>query len=220
MDFTLSSAFNILLHLNLYVSALVNDYPTLAYFILMLIIFAETGLVVAFFLPGDSLLFATGIVFAAAGRSILPLILLLTLAAFLGDNSNYWIGRLFGRKLFVRFPKILKWEYLEATERFYVKHGKKAILMARYLPFFRTFVPFVGGLSRMFYPTYLLFSLMSAAIWVNLLLLTSYYFGNISFIARNFSLVIIIILFISAVPALYHFLKEYKSKKAKSQSAS
>ncbi len=163
----LSSIIDVLLHLNLYVGELVNQYHIYAYLILMLIIFAETGLVVALFLPGDSLLFATGIVFAAAGHPILPIILLLILAAFLGDNTNYWIGRLLGRKLFVTFPRIFKCEYLEATERFYRKHGVKAILFARYLPFFRTFVPFFGGLSKMNYFIYLAFSLVSAAIWVN-----------------------------------------------------
>lgn len=210
MSLSFNSLIDMLLHLNLYVGMLVNEYHTLAYLILMLVIFCETGLVVALFLPGDSLLFATGIVFAAAGRPIWPAIILLIIAAFLGDNCNYWIGRKFGRKLFVKFPRLFKLEYLEATERFYVKHGVKAILLARYLPFFRTFVPFFGGLSRMRYFIYLAFSFISAVIWVNLLLLSSYYFGNIPLIAQHFSLVILAIIVISAVPGIYHFLKEHK----------
>lgn len=215
MSFTLTSIVDVILNLNLYVGALVNQYHTTAYFILMLVIFCETGLVVALFLPGDSLLFATGIVFAAANHPIWPIILLLILAAFLGDNTNYWIGRKLGRKLFAKFPKFFKEEYLNATVRFYAKYGVKAILLARYLPFFRTFVPFFGGLSRMYYPIYMLFSLLSAAIWVNLLLLSSYYFGNIPMIRNNFSLVILGIILISAIPAVYHFLKERKARHAK-----
>ncbi len=207
---SLSSLFDVLLHLNLYVEDLINQYHAWAYVILMLVIFCETGLVIALFLPGDSLLFATGIVFAAAHHPIWPIIFLLIFAAFLGDNSNYWIGRKLGRKLFVRYPKFFKVEYLEATERFYVRHGTKAILFARYLPFFRTFVPFFGGMSRMYYPRYLCFSFLSAIIWVNLLLLTSYYFGNIPVIRNHFSLAILAIIIISGIPGIYHFLKEHK----------
>ena len=210
---TLSSIADVILHLNLYVGALVNEYHIWAYALIMLIIFCETGLVVALFLPGDSLLFATGIVFAATGRPIWPLIILLVLSAFAGDNCNYWIGRRLGRKLFVRYPRFFKLEYLEATERFYLRYGVKAILLARYLPFFRTFVPFFGGLSKMPYPTYLLFSFLSACIWVNLLLLTSYYFGNIPFIEKHFSIVILAIIVISGTPALYHLIKQRRLKK-------
>lgn len=209
---SINSIINIILHLNLYIGQLVDQYHAYAYIILMLIIFCETGLVVACFLPGDSLLFATGIVFAAAKLPILPIVIALIIAAFLGDNSNYWIGRKLGRKLFVRFPKFLKMEYLESTERFYVRHGVKAILLARYLPFFRTFVPFFGGLSKMYYPTYLLFSFISAVIWVNLLLLTSYYFGNIPIVQKNFSLAILAIIVISVIPAAYHFIQEKKRR--------
>lgn len=207
---SLSSIIDVVLHLNLYIGQLVDQYHGYAYVILMLIVFCETGLVVTCFLPGDSLLFATGIVFAAGGLPIWPIIVALIVAAFLGDNSNYWIGRKLGRKLFVRFPRFFKMEYLEATERFYVRHGVKAVLLARYLPFFRTFVPFFGGLSRMYYPTYLLFSFISAVIWVNLLLLTSYYFGNIPIVQNNFSLVILAIILISVIPAAIHFIQERK----------
>lgn len=210
---TLATLIDVVLHLNLYVGKLIQEYHGYAYLILMLIIFCETGVVVALFLPGDSLLFATGLFFAATHLSIWPIILLLILAAFLGDNSNYWIGRLLGRKLFVRFPRFFKWEYLEITEKFYRKHGAKAILFARYLPFLRTFVPFFGGLSKMYYPKYLILSFISAAIWVNILVLISYYFGNIPFVQNNFSAVILLIIIVSSLPAVYHFIKFRMMKK-------
>lgn len=212
-----SSLTDVLLHLNLYVGELINQYHGYAYLILMLIIFCETGLIVALFLPGDSLLFATGLFFAASDHSIWPIIWLLVLAAFLGDNSNYWIGRLFGRKLFVAFPNVFKEKYLVATEGFYQRHGAKAILFARYLPFFRTFIPFFGGVSKMHYGLYMALSLLSAIIWVNLLVLLSYYFGNIPFVQNNFSLVIVIIILISITPAIYHFIQGRLAKRRRNK---
>ncbi|MCX7122330.1 MAG: VTT domain-containing protein, partial [Gammaproteobacteria bacterium] len=184
-----------------------DQYHQYAYMILMLIIFCETGLVVMPFLPGDSLIFATGLAFATTHRPIWILIILLIVAAALGDNCNYGLGRCFGRKLFVNFPRIFKWEYLEKTEFFYAKHGPIAIILARFIPMLRTFIPFFAGLSKMRYASYLFFSILSASFWVCLLGLSSFYFGQIPFVQNHFSLVILLIIIASLIPTLFAFLR-------------
>ena len=204
---TLANLIHIILHLNLYVGTLLDQYHYYAYLILMLIIFCETGLVVTPFLPGDSLIFAAGLAFSNTQRPISTLIILLIIAAVLGDNCNYTLGRCFGRKLFVNFPRIFKWEYLEKTEFFYAKHGPTAIIMARFIPMLRTFIPFFAGLSKMRYTLYLFFSIMSATLWVCLLGLSSYYFGHIPFIQDHFSIVILLIIIASLIPTVFAFIK-------------
>ncbi len=205
---TLAELIHILLHLNLYVGALLDQYHHTAYLILMLIIFCETGLVVTPFLPGDSLIFAAGLAFANSHRPLWVLLALMIAAAVLGDNCNYMIGRCFGRKLFVRYPRVFKWEYLEKTEFFYAKYGPLAIVMARFLPLLRTFVPFFAGLSKMRYPLYLFFSIMSASLWISLLGISSYYFGQVPLVQNHFSLVILLIIVVSLLPATFAFIKK------------
>ncbi len=204
---TFMSLFHIILHLDLYVGALFKDQGLWAYGILMLIIFCETGLVVAPFLPGDSLLFATGMVLAATGQPFAWAWILLILSAFAGDNVNYWIGRCFGRKLFERFPRVLKKDYLTVTEIFYQRYGCGAIVLARFVPLCRTMVPFFGGLSKMSYPIYIFFSIISACFWVSLLLLSSYYLGTIPLIKNNFSKVILCVIAISLLPGVISYIK-------------
>ena len=204
---TLASVIHIILNLNIYVGALLDQYHYYAYLILMAIIFCETGLVVTPFLPGDSLIFAAGLAFANTDRPIFILLLLLIVAAVLGDNCNYALGRCFGRKLFVHFPRVFKFKYLEKTEFFYAKHGPTAIILARFIPMLRTFIPFFAGLSKMHYGVYLFFSILSACLWVGLLGLSSYYFGQIPFVQNHFSIVILLIIIASLVPTLFAFIK-------------
>ena len=211
---TLSAVIDIVLHLNLYVGALLDQYGSIMYPVLMLIIFAETGLVVTPFLPGDSLLFATGLAVSTSSHNIYILVALTITAAFLGDNTNYWIGRCFGRKLFVAYPRIFKWKYLEKTEHFYAKYGSTAIVMARFVPLMRTFIPFFAGLSKMRYSQYLLFSIMSAALWVCLLTLSGYYFGNVPFVQKHFSLVIFSLILVSLIPTLFAVVGQLRAKRS------
>jgi membrane-associated protein len=211
---TLSSLIDIVLHLNLYVGTLLDQYGSIMYPVLMLIIFAETGLVITPFLPGDSLLFATGLAVSTSTHNIFILVILTILSAFLGDNTNYWIGRFFGRKLFVAYPRIFKWEYLEKTEHFYGKYGPTAIILARFVPLMRTFIPFFAGLSQMYYARYLFFSLMSASLWVCLLTLSGYYFGNVPFVQNHFSLVILGLIIVSLAPTFCALLAQLRKKGA------
>ncbi len=211
---TLNAVIDIVLHLNLYVGTLLDQYGSIMYPLLMLIIFSETGLVIAPFLPGDSLLFATGLAMSTSTHNIYILVVLIITAAFLGDNTNYWIGRLFGRKLFVAYPRVFKWEYLEKTEHFYAKYGPTAIVMARFVPLMRTFIPFFAGLSKMVYSHYLLFSIMSATLWVCLLTLSGYYFGNVPFVQNHFSLVILGLIVVSLIPTMCAILAQLRKKSA------
>ena len=213
-----SEVLDVLLHLNLYIGLLLDQYHIYAYLILMAVIFCETGLVVTPFLPGDSLLFASGLVFSTSNHhNIFTLVILLIVAAFFGDNSNYWIGRLLGRRLFERCSRVFKPEYLYISEEFYRRHGVMAIIFARFFPLLRTFVPFFAGLSRMGYQKYFSFSFLSACLWVSLFTLTGYYFGNIPWVQNNFSLVISLVILISMIPVVVEVIKHFCLKKAHKQ---
>lgn len=213
--FNIHELIHIVLHLNLYVGQLVEKYHLFTCFILMLIIFCETGLVVTPFLPGDSLLFASGLVFSTTPYNIFLIIALFIIAAFFGDNTNYWIGRLLGRRICRRYPRIFKPDYLHMTENFYHKYGVMAIIFARFLPLFRTFIPFFAGLSAMHYRKFLLASLCSATLWVSIFTLAGYYFGTVRWVQDNFSLVISMIIIISMIPAVYKFITHHFGKKSK-----
>jgi membrane-associated protein len=206
---------HVVLHLNLYVGQLVEQYHLFTCAILMAIIFCETGLVVTPFLPGDSLLFASGLVFSTTDYNIFLIIILFILAAFAGDNSNYWIGRLIGRRICKRYPRIFKPQYLLTAEAFYAKYGIFAVVFARFLPLLRTFIPFCAGLSHMHYQRYLLASLASATLWVCVFTLAGYYFGTLPWVQKNFSLVISLIIVVSLLPAIYEFTAYHLYKKKK-----
>jgi len=199
---------HIVLHLNLYLGDIINQYGVYAFGFLFIIIFCETGLVVTPFLPGDSLLFAAGAIIASSHLSVHLLVLLLIFAAFLGDNSNYWIGRWLGPKVFSQHARLFKPKYWEMTKNFYQTYGGKAIILARFLPLFRTFVPFFAGISQMRYLRYLTYSLSSAILWVGLLSYCGYYFGNIALVKNNFSLAIMAIIIVSLLPAAYGVLRK------------
>lgn len=204
---TIAHLIHIVLHLNVYLQALVNQYGTWTYAILFLIVFCETGLVITPFLPGDSLLFAAGSIFAISQLNVHYLVMLLILATFCGDNTNYWIGRTVGKRFFKPNNRILKQQYVDRTHAFYEKHGAMAIILARFVPIVRTFMPFVAGLGHMTYRLFILFSLIGALLWVAGLIYLSYFFGQISWVKNNFSIVIVMIIIVSILPAIVHVIK-------------
>ncbi|MBW0234424.1 MULTISPECIES: DedA family protein [Pseudomonas] len=200
MDF---NPLDLILHLDVYLDLLVNNYGPWVYAILFLVIFCETGLVVMPFLPGDSLLFIAGAVAAGGGLDPVLLAGLLMLAAILGDSTNYVIGRTAGERLFNNpNSKIFRRDYLEKTHDFYERHGGKTVTMARFLPIFRTFAPFVAGVARMFYPRFFMFSVIGTILWVGGLVTLGYFFGNVPFIKKNLSLLVLAIIVLSLVPMI------------------
>ena len=216
-----SRAIDFVLHLDKYLGALIESNGPWTYVILFVVIFCETGLVIFPFLPGDSLLFAAGAFAAkpvlAGGMDLKPgwLFLLLAAAAILGDTVNYWIGRVVGPKIFhkdkVRF---FKKEYLERTHKFYEKYGGETIIIARFVPIIRTFAPFVAGIGRMTYAKFISYNVIGGVAWVALFVFVGYFFGNIPFIQKHFSLVIIAIILISLVPAVVEFFRQRRHLRA------
>ncbi|WLH34997.1 DedA family protein [Pseudomonas sp. FP2196] len=200
MDF---NPLDLILHLDVYLDLLVNNYGPWIYAILFLVIFCETGLVVMPFLPGDSLLFIAGAVAAGGGMDPVLLAGLLMLAAILGDSTNYVIGRTAGEKLFSNpNSKIFRRDYLQKTHDFYDKHGGKTVTLARFLPIIRTFAPFVAGVARMPYPRFFGFSVLGTILWVGGLVTLGYFFGNVPFIKKNLSLLVVAIILLSLVPMI------------------
>lgn len=199
---------DILLHLDRYLGTFVRDYGTWVYLLLFLIVFAETGLVVTPFLPGDSLLFVAGTLAAAGGMDVGWLCAVLIAAAVLGDTVNYWVGDWFGPKLF-HDPnaRLLKREHLERTHRFYERHGGKTIIIARFMPIVRTYVPFVAGLGAMPYPRYIGFCVAGALLWVVSLCGAGYFFGNIPVVKNNLTIVILVIVLLSISPGIIAWVK-------------
>lgn len=201
----LSFIFDFLLNIDVHLSVLIARYGVLSYAILFAIVFAETGFVFTPFLPGDSLLFAAGAFAAVGSFNIAALLLLLSTAAFLGDTVNYWMGRYFGRKM-VEHPRIpINQEHIEKTNAFYEKHGKKAIILARFMPIVRTFAPFVAGMGEMNYKKFMYYNAVGGLLWVFGFTLLGYLFGNIPSVKDNFSVVIIVIITLSVVPFAVEF---------------
>lgn len=208
---------NFILHIDVHLTELFTQYGLWIYGILFLIIFCETGLVVTPFLPGDSLLFATGAlvaISASAGLDINLMALLVVSAAILGNIVNYTIGRFFGKQLF-RNPnsKIFRRDYLDKAHNFYEKHGGVAIIMTRFIPIFRTFAPFVAGMSGMTYPRFIIYNVIGALLWVSIFLYAGYFFGNIPSVRKNFTLVILAILVVSVMPIIYEIWKSRRAAK-------
>jgi membrane-associated protein len=203
---------DIFLHLDHYLAQLVPQYGVWIYGLLFLIIFMETGLVATPFLPGDSLLFAVGALCATPGGLNIWIILTsLTLAALLGDNVNYWIGHTVGPRVFHGSSRFLNRKHLDRTHAFYERYGGKTIILARFVPIVRTFAPFVAGIGRMFYPKFLSFSVFAALFWVISMTVCGYLFGNIPIIKKNFSAVILMIVFISVLPAVIGVIRSRKA---------
>ncbi|MGB8517558.1 MAG: DedA family protein [Gallionella sp.] len=205
---------DLILHLDTHLLALAHDYGFWVYGILFAIIFAETGLVVAPFLPGDSLLFVGGALCGLGALQMEWLLPILMLAAFSGDNTNYWIGRFLGMHLFDLFiGKFIKREHLDKTHAFYEQHGGKTIIFARFLPIVRTFAPFVAGIGLMRYPMFVMFSALGSVAWISSLTLAGYFFGNIPVVKNNLTLIIVAIVFISFLPAIKGYL-QHRSNRA------
>ncbi|HEX3036281.1 MAG TPA: DedA family protein [Thermodesulfobacteriota bacterium] len=199
----------IILHLDKYLDLIIRSYGVWTYALLFLIIFCETGLVITPFLPGDSLLFAAGTFTAIGSLDVGLLIILLSIAAIAGDNVNYWIGYFAGSKAFIeKETRFLNKEYLNRTHRFYEKHGGKTIVIARFLPIIRTFAPFVAGVGRMTYRRFTVYNIAGGVVWVLTFVLGGYFFGNITFIKQNFTVVIIAIIFISFLPGVIEVLHQ------------
>ena len=216
MEF-IKSSIDFILHIDRHLVEIVNDYRTWTYLILFLIIFAETGLVVTPFLPGDSLLFAAGAIIAKPETelSVMVVWLLLTIAAILGDLVNYHAGKFIGTRAFSGRYKLLKVEYLTKTQAFYNKHGGKTIIYARFIPIIRTFAPFVAGIGTMSYTRFATYNVVGGVLWVTLFLFAGYFFGGLPMIRSNFTLVIFTIIFISILPPIIEVIRERLKQQTK-----
>jgi membrane-associated protein len=200
-------------HLDVHLENIMQEYQVATYFILALIIFCETGLVVTPFLPGDSLLFAAGAITAKLGiLNIWLLIPLLFCAAILGDNTNYFFGKFIGKKAFEKDYWFLKKKYLDQTTEFYEKHGGKTLIMARFVPIVRTFAPFVAGVGVMTYRKFIGYCLAGGALWVTLLTLAGYFLGSIPIVKNNFEIVVLGIIGVSVLPMLFEFIRSRRAK--------
>lgn len=209
MEFIIS-ALDVVLHLERYLDAWAVAYGVWMYAILFIIIFAETGLVVTPFLPGDSLLFAIGAI-AARGVLSLPVLLMgLSLAAIIGDALNYSVGRFLGDWVQRKFPRFVKPEYIEKTHEFYEKYGPKTIVLARFVPIVRTVAPFVAGIGKMRYRDFGLYNVVGGIFWIVSMTLAGYLFGNLDFVRKNFSLVVVGIVILSVLPMVYEYFKHRK----------
>lgn len=202
------------LHLDKHLVELVNTYGAWSYLILFLIIFCETGLVITPILPGDSLLFAVGALCARGALDLNTLLLLLIVAAILGDAVNYHIGAYIGPRAFEIKSRFIKKEYLDRTHRFFEKYGGKTIIIARFVPIVRTFAPFLAGVGTMGYTRFLTYNAVGAVLWIVSLLLAGYYFSDLPFVRDNFSVVILAIIIVSILPAVYEFIVARKEARS------
>jgi len=204
------------LHLDQHLAEVIQQYGRTTYLILFLIVFLETGLVVTPILPGDSLLFAAG-TFAALGHLRLwPLFFLLCVAAILGDTVNYAIGARIGPKVFsYSKSRFFNPEHLKKTHAFYEKYGGKTIIIARFVPIVRTFAPFVAGVGQMSYRQFIGYNVVGGILWVTICVFAGYFFGNLPFVKKNFSVVVIVIVLISLLPAVIEYLKHRAEAKRK-----
>ncbi len=207
----IKTVIDIILHLDVHLSAIITQYGAWTYGLLFVIIFVETGLVVTPFLPGDSLIFAAGTFAALGSLNVVLLFVLLAVAAVLGDTVNYWIGHYLGSRAYN--IKWIKREYLERTQHFFDKYGKKTIFLARFVPIVRTFAPFVAGIGQMSYPSFISYNIFGGIAWVALFTFAGYFFGNIPFIREHFSLVVLAIVFISVIPMIVEAVKAQREGK-------
>ncbi len=205
----------IILHLDLYLNEWISFFGPGIYAVLFVVIFAETGLVVTPFLPGDSLLFALGALTAVdkAFLDITILLLTLNIAAILGDAANYSIGRYIGPKVFRQNSRFLKRDHLDKAHAFYEKHGGKAIVIARFAPILRTFAPFVAGIAKMNYRNFFSYNIVGGVLWVSSFLLAGRFFGNLPNVKSNFHLVIVAIVVLSLVPVFVEYVKAKREQR-------
>jgi membrane-associated protein len=209
---------NFLLHFDEYLANIINLFGPMTYVILFLIVFAETGLVVLPFLPGDSLLFVVGTLAGGGYLNIWFAYFTLLLAAILGDTVNYWIGSRIGNRVFSKEnSKIFNKAYLEKTREFYDKHGGKTIILARFVPIIRTFAPFVAGMGEMRYGTFISYNIIGGIVWVTLLTFAGYFFGGLSFIKENFEYAVLGVVFVSIIPVILEYIKHKGRKNKKNE---
>ena len=204
----LATFIDVVLHLDKHLQVLVAQYGAWVYLILFVIVFCETGLVVTPFLPGDSLLFVAGTVAAAGGMDVHLLVVLLIIAAILGDTVNYWIGNYLGPRVFhYQDSRWLNRKHLERAHAFYERHGGKTIVIARFVPIIRTYAPFVAGIGAMSYARFVAYNVGGAVLWVTSLAYAGYFFGNLPIIKNNLTLVIIGIIILSIMPGVIEYLR-------------
>ena len=215
----LKQILDLFLHVDKNLVSLIQNYGSLIYGLLFIVLFMETGLVIVPFLPGDSLLFAAGALAAIGSFKIIWLYLLLLLAAFLGDTVNYWIGHFVGPKAFsgklvikihklkIDLSRFFKEEYLEEAQNFYKKYGGKAIVLARFVPIVRTFAPFVAGVGKMHYGDFIKYNITGAFLWVTLFTFGGYFLGNLPLVKANFHYLVLLIICLSIVPIIWEVIK-------------
>lgn len=196
-----------ILHIDLHLAEIIQNYGTWTYLILFTIIFSETGFVVTPFLPGDSLLFVIGALGAKGALNFEFALILLIIAALGGNTLNYFIGRMIGHKLLGMNSRIIKKEYLNKTHDFYRRHGGKAIVLSRFIPIIRTFAPFVAGLGKMSFVRYSIYNIMGGVSWVMLFMSAGFFFGNIPAVKDNFTYVIFAIIGVSLLPTIIPYLR-------------
>ncbi len=203
-----------ILHPDNYLSSLLAQYGAWVYGVLFLIVFAETGLVVTPFLPGDSLLFVAGTLTGAGQLDVGLLMLVLFCAAVMGDNTNYWIGRWVGPRVFSQDTgRLLRREHLERTQHFYERYGGRTVIIARFVPIVRTFAPFVAGVGRMHYPRFLAFSVVGTVLWVGGFVGAGHLFGNLPVVKENLTAVILIIIVLSILPGVIEYLRARRARR-------
>ncbi len=201
-------------HLDKHLNYIIQSFGHWTYLLLFGIVFAETGLVVTPFLPGDSLLFAAGAISAAGGLKVWWLFIILALAAIIGDSVNYVVGKYIGLKLFAKpNSRIFKKEYLDRTHAFYEKYGGKTIILARFVPIVRTFAPFVAGAGSMSYLYFFTYNVVGGILWVAIFVFGGYYFGNMPLVKEHFSIAVFVIVILSILPGVIEFWKHHRNKR-------
>ena len=208
----LKTFIDFIIHLDKNLALIIQGFGIWTYLLLFLAVFAETGLVVAPFLPGDSLLFAAGTFAAVGSFNVMLLFAILCCASIAGDNLNYFVGRFAGKKIAKSKNKFVKKEYIDKTHKFYAKYGAKTVVIARFMPIVRTFSPFVAGIGKMKYIKFLAYSIIGALLWVGLFVFGGYFFGNIPVIRNNFSITIMIIIILSITPAVIGYWRHKQQK--------
>lgn len=213
---TIKQVLDLFLHLQDHLHALTREHGVWVYGILFAIIFAETGLVVTPFLPGDSLLFAVGAIAAnpESGLNVWVACAVIFVAAVIGDTVNYSIGKFAGAALSKKYPRLIKPEYLAKTHEFFERYGGKTIILARFVPIVRTFAPFVAGSGAMDYRRFMMFNVVGAVAWVVLLVPAGWFFGGLPWVKKNFELVVLGIIFVSVLPMLVEILREWRKRQA------
>lgn len=209
---------DIFLHLDKNLAIVISQYGVATYLLLFGVVFMETGFVITPFLPGDSLLFASGALSVSGGLNIWLVYGLVFLAAFLGDTVNYWIGHFVGPKIFdketglAKDNRFIKKEYLIKTQKFYDKHGNLTIILARFVPIVRTFAPFVAGIANMSYKHFITYNIIGGFLWVTIFTWSGYFFGNLPFVKENFHYVVVVIVLLSVAPIIYEWIKSRMNK--------